>query len=313
MDIVLHAFEGVFTVSLMVLAGYYLGSHHWFSEESLNLISKLITKICLPLYMIVNLTETLTHDTVIQMSSGLPVAVSSMIICFIIGQLAVRFAKIPKGRRGVLAAVFFVTNTILIGLPLSTELFGTKCIPFVLVYYMANTVVFWVVAAHIIAVDGTENVPPLFSVQTLKHIVNPPLAGFAIGFTLVMLELHLPHPLLVSFKYMGNMTTPLAMLFIGAVVSNADWSKIHFDRQILLALFGRFVVCPLGIILMAPVIGIPPLMTQVFTIQAAMPAPSVLPVLAKNYGADYEYAATLTVVTTVLAVVIMPFYMWVVS
>ena len=286
MDIVLHAFEGVFTVSLMVLAGYYLGSHHWFSEESLNLISKLITKICLPLYMIVNLTETLTHDTVIQMSSGLPVAVSSMIICFIIGQLAV---------------------------PLSTELFGTKCIPFVLVYYMANTVVFWVVAAHIIAVDGTENVPPLFSVQTLKHIVNPPLAGFAIGFTLVMLELHLPHPLLVSFKYMGNMTTPLAMLFIGAVVSNADWSKIHFDRQILLALFGRFVVCPLGIILMAPIIGIPPLMTQVFTIQAAMPAPSVLPVLAKNYGADYEYAATLTVVTTVLAVVVMPFYMWVVS
>ena len=273
MDIVLHAFEGVFTVSLMVLAGYYLGSHHWFSDESLNLISKLITKICLPLYMIVNLTETLTHDTVIQMSSGLPVAVSSMIICFIVGQLVVRFANIP-------------TNTILIGLPLSTELFGTKCIPFVLVYYMANTVVFWVVAAHIIAVDGSEKVPPLFSLQTLKHIVNPPLAGFAIGFTLVMLELHLPHPLLVSFRYMGNMTTPLAMLFIGAVVSNADWSKIHFD---------------------------PPLMTQVFTIQAAMPAPSVLPVLAKNYGADYEYAATLTVVTTVLAVVVMPFYMWVVS
>ena len=265
MDIVLHAFEGVFTVSLMVLAGYYLGSHHWFSDESLNLISKLITKICLPLYMIVNLTETLT------------------------------------------------TNTILIGLPLSTELFGTKCIPFVLVYYMANTVVFWVVAAHIIAVDGSEKVPPLFSLQTLKHIVNPPLAGFAIGFTLVMLELHLPHPLLVSFRYMGNMTTPLAMLFIGAVVSNADWSKIHFDRMILLALFGRFVVCPLGIILMAPLVGIPPLMTQVFTIQAAMPAPSVLPVLAKNYGADYEYAATLTVVTTVLAVVVMPFYMWVVS
>ena len=147
MDIVLHAFEGVFTVSLMVLAGYYLGSHHWFSDESLNLISKLITKICLPLYMIVNLTETLTHDTVIQMSSGLPVAVSSMIICFIVGQLV----------------VFFVTNTILIGLPLSTELFGTKCIPFVLVYYMANTVVFWVVAAHIIAVDGSEKVPPLFS------------------------------------------------------------------------------------------------------------------------------------------------------
>ena len=111
MDIILHSFESVFTVSLMVLAGYYLGSHHWFSDESLNLMSKLITKICLPLYMIVNLTETLTHDTIIQMSSGLPVAIASMVICFIAGQLTVRFANIPKGRRGILAAVFFVTNT----------------------------------------------------------------------------------------------------------------------------------------------------------------------------------------------------------
>ena len=115
MDIVLHAFEGVFTVSLMVLAGYYLGSHHWFSEESLNLISKLITKICLPLYMIVNLTETLTHDTVIQMSSGLPVAVSSMIICFIIGQLAVRFAKIPKPA-AFHRTVWYKVHTVCIGL-----------------------------------------------------------------------------------------------------------------------------------------------------------------------------------------------------
>lgn len=310
MDIVLHALEGVFTVSIMVLAGYWLGSHHWFSEESLNLISKLITKICLPLYIIVNLTETLTHDSVIQMSGGLPVALSSMLICFIIGKIVVYLAKIPKGRRGILASVFFVTNTMLIGLPLSTELFGPQCIPFVLVYYMCNTVVFWVVSAHIIAVDGSEKVPPLFSLQTIKHIINPPLIGFATGITLVMAGLHLPHPLLVSFRYMGNMTTPLAMLFIGAVVSNADWSKIHFDRQIWLALFGRFVVCPMGIILMAPIAGIPTLMAQVFTIQAAMPAPSVLPVLSKNCGADYEYAATLTVITTVLAVVVMPFYMW---
>ncbi len=312
MDIILHAFEGVFTVSLMVVAGYWLGSHHWFSEDSLNLISKLITKICLPLYMVVNLTQTLTHDTLVQMSSGLPVAVLSMLGCFIIGQIVVRIANIPRGRRGILAAVFFVTNTILIGLPLSTELFGPRCIPFVLVYYMANTVMFWVVAAHIIAADAGEKTP-LLSLKTLKNIVNPPLLGFAAGLTLVMLELELPHPFLVSFRHMGNMTTPLAMLFIGAVVSNADWNKIHLDRQILLALFGRFVVCPLGIILIAPLAGIPPLMTQVFTIQAAMPSPSVLPVLAKNYGADYEYAATLTIITTILAVVVMPFYMWVVS
>ena len=45
--------------------------------------------------------------------------------------------------------------------------------------------------------------------------------------------------------------------------------------------------------------------------QAAMPAMTNTSIVAKVYGGDYKYAAMLTVVSTLLAVITTPFYMWV--
>ena len=46
-------------------------------------------------------------------------------------------------------------------------------------------------------------------------------------------------------------------------------------------------------------------------LQAAMPAMTNTSIVAKVYGGDYKYAAMLTVVSTLLAVITTPFYMWV--
>ena len=45
---------------------------------------------------------------------------------------------------------------------------------------------------------------------------------------------------------------------------------------------------------------------------AAMPAMTNTAIVAKGYGGDYKYAAMLTAVSTVLAVLSIPFYMWLV-
>ena len=61
-----------------------------------------------------------------------------------------------------------------------------------------------------------------------------------------------------------------------------------------------------------PFFQLEPMMEKVFVIMAAMPAMTNTAIVAKSYGGDYKYAAMLTAVSTVLAVVVIPFYMWVV-
>lgn len=67
-----------------------------------------------------------------------------------------------------------------------------------------------------------------------------------------MLDWRLPMPIEASFRYLGGMTTPLAMLFIGIAISKASWSEIKFDRELTAAMVGRFVICPLCVMVCLP-------------------------------------------------------------
>jgi predicted permease len=50
-------------------------------------------------------------------------------------------------------------------------------------------------------------------------------------------------------------------------------------------------------------------MTKVFIIQAAMPVITQSAIIAKAYGADYEYATVMVTVTTIISIVFIPIYM----
>ena len=147
--------------------------------------------------------------------------------------------------------------------------------------------------------------------QTVKSVVSPPLLGFIFGVLFLLLGWTLPQPVLKSFKYIGGMTTPLAMIFIGIAISKYRWADIHLDREVVLAVLGRYVFSPLLVLALVPFFPVPVLMKQVFVMLAAMPAMTNTSIVAKYYGADYQYAAMLTVITTCLAIVVIPFYMWV--
>ncbi|MCD8360157.1 MAG: hypothetical protein LUC29_04845 [Acidaminococcaceae bacterium] len=101
------------------------------------------------------------------------------------------------------SAQFFVSNTIFIGLPMTLALFGEEGIPYVMLYYMVNTTMFWVVAVHDMASNAGVAAPWL-SRKTLKVVLNPPLLGFFAGIILVILDWRLPIPIEASFRYLGG-------------------------------------------------------------------------------------------------------------
>jgi hypothetical protein len=110
-------------------------------------------------------------------------------------------------------------------------------------------------------------------------------------------------------KYLGNMTTPLSMLFVGIVISRVEWKKLKLEIDIVFLILGRFLVSPFFIIVLMRGHDFPLLMKQVFLIQAAMPAMTQTPILAQAYGADSEYAGIGTSLTTVLSLISIPVYM----
>lgn len=144
--------------------------------------------------------------------------------------------------------------------------------------------------------------------EIISHALNGVLTVLIIiGFGFV---LELPQPIFVAFRYIGSMTSPLAMLFIGIAMSKTNWQEIRLGKEMAVAMLSRFLVCPLLVMALLPFFDLEPLMGQVFVILAAMPTMTNTSIVTKSYGGDYKYAAMLTAVSTVLAAVVLPIYMW---
>lgn len=218
MEIVLHALNGVLTIILMIAVGFYLERRGWFSEESVALISRLVNYVCLPTYMLTNILGQFKHDQLITLSHGLIVPVISMLAGYFISRLLGRLIGVPREHRGIFSICVSFSNTIFIGLPLGIALFGDSGAPYIMIYYMVNTTLFWTIGFHDLASSNGVTMP-LFSRKTLKSIMSPPLMGFMLGVVMVLLEWNLPEPVFKSFHYLGSMTTPLAMLFIGIAMN----------------------------------------------------------------------------------------------
>ncbi|MBP2654069.1 MAG: Auxin Efflux Carrier [Firmicutes bacterium] len=305
----INSVESIISIILMIALGYTLTWKGWFNENTAKNFTFVVTKIALPAYMIWNLTSTFDKEKLLSMKSGLIIPFVSMTACYLLGYIISKVINITPSRQGIFRCMFFVSNTIFIGLPVNLALFGEPSVPYVLLYYMANTSLFWTLGVYAVSGDDDGERPKVLSFQAIRNFLPPPLIGFFIGVLLVLLEMKLPFFIMDTCKYLGNLTTPLSMLFIGISMYGVGLEDIKISSDMVGVILGRFVISPLIVFLIAALLPIPVLMKKVFIIQSAMPVVTQAAVIAKAYNSDYRYAAIMTTVTTILAMIMIPLYM----
>ena len=291
MDIFLKSISGILVILGMILVGFVIGEKGWFDDKSRGLIAKLVTQIALPCYMLHTITQRFTAADLLKMLPALRFPALSMVVLLGIATAVAKIFAVRQDRRGLFVSMFFNSNTIFVGLPINQALFGDASIPYVLIYYMCNTTFFWTLGTYLIQRDGEGEAQ--FDLKTsVKKVFSPPLMGFILGLVMVMLQIKLPAFLASDLQYLGNLTTPLSMIFIGLSVSHVGVKQLVLGKDQLLILLGRFLVAPLLMATIVYWVPLPSLMKQVFIIQSAMPVMTNAPVVARLYGADSDHSDT---------------------
>ena len=308
MDLFLRSISGILVILGMILVGFVIGEKGWFDDKSRGLLAKLVTQVALPCYMLYTITQRFTAADLLKMLPALRFPALSMVILLGIATGVARIFAVRQDRRGLFISMFFNSNTIFVGLPINQALFGDASIPYVLIYYMCNTTFFWTLGTYLIQRDGEGEAQ--FDIRiSLKKVFSPPLMGFLLGLVLVILHIKLPAFLASDLQYLGNLTTPLSMIFIGLSVSHVGVKQLVLGKDQLLILLGRFLVAPLLMATIVYWVPLPSLMKQVFIIQSAMPVMTNAPVVASLYGADSDYAAVMVTETTLATMVVIPILM----
>lgn len=310
--VVFDAIQCVLSILAMISIGYALSRRGWFDERASELFSKMVVKVSLPALMISNLLNTFDRNTLFEAGMGIFIPMGSMLLLYGLGLVIARLIGVPLHKRGVFLAMFSFSNTVFIGLPVNIALFGEESTSFVLLYYVANTVLFWTIGTGGIQRDGMNGgMPSVWS--RIKTFLSPPLMGFLFAVLLILLNAKLPRFVMDACKYMGNLTTPLSMLYIGIVINSINMEDVKFSKDMFIVLLGRFVLAPLLVLAFMYSLPLPVLMKKVFVIQAAMPTMTQIAIVSQAYNADYKYAAAMITVTTMVSLVFIPLYMLVLS
>lgn len=310
--IFLTSLGSIFPIIVMIAIGYILRKRHWFHHTFSENVSKLITNVALPCSIFYSVLKYLDMNVLKELSNRLIFTFASVIIGYITAYIVIKIFKIRRGRRGVFYNAVVNANTIFIGLPLNMALFGEQASKYYLMYYITNTISIWTLGYILLENDSTEEKESKGGFNP-KKLLSPPLIAFVAAFIVLVLGISIPKPLVETTKYLGNIVTPLALLYIGIVLADAGLHSINFDLDTILALLGRFVFSSIVMVALLKVTGqfmqLDSLEIKTFVIQSAAPVFAALPILTNQTEGDIEYATNVVTTSTILFVVVIPVLM----
>ena len=307
--VVQQAADCVLSLFLIGLVGYVLDKKGWFSPDTKALLPRLVTMVTLPFYMFSNIIRTFSHDQLAQLVYGVIIPASSIVLTFGLSILVAKITKVRRERLGLFTVSSAASNTIFIGLPVNVALFGEAALPYVLLYFFANTSFFWTIGNYCLSLDGDRQPEKIWSKNNLKRIFSPPLIGFILGVLAVVLEIIPPRFFMSAAGYVGSLTMPLAIIFIGITIASVKLRSLTPDLDTWLLLAFRFLISPLVIIGLIQLIEIPPLMAKVFVIQSSLPVISSAVLLAGYYRSDATYASVIVTLSTLMSLLTIPMFM----
>lgn len=305
----LHALGGVFGLMLLGFVGFMLAARHWFGAETRIVLPRLITQIALPPFLMYTIMHSFHRDDLLMLAKGALVPLGSVIVTFVLAMIIAKVAHIKRQHFGLFCASVSNSNTIFVGIPVNLALFGESSVSYVLLYYAASTVFFWTVGLYSITSDITENKDKIPLRARVAQVFSPPLMGFTTGVVLTLLGVELPEFLQNVARSLGNLTTPLAMIFIGISIYDMGLRSIKISKDMALLAVGRMVMGPLVMCGFLYFFPMPALMAKVFIIQSSLPVMSQAAILSAHYHTDPEFGAQAVCLTTLLSMISIPLYM----
>lgn len=304
----LTSLESIIPIIALIVLGYFLQVRGWFHNDFGNDLSKLIMNVAMPVSIFVSVLKYLTLEKLISLSGGLIYTFVAFALGYIVAFLSVKAFKVAPGRRGTVINTFVNANTIFIGLPLNIALFGDDALAYFLIYYITNTISTWTLGVFLMTSDSKSGKKKQESHFDWKKLLPAPLLGFIVSVVFLVINIPLPSFVSSTLGYVGGLTTPLSLVYIGIVLAKAGIKTIRFDKDSIVALVGRFIVAPVLMFavlkLMAP--GMVTAEYQTFMIQSATPALAVLPILANQGDGDVEFSTNIVTLSTVLFVIVIP-------
>ena len=286
---------------LMIGTGYFATKKGMMDEHTNNQMSDMIVNIFNPLLMVASASNAVGRISMDALKLAICIAVGMFAVFIIAGSILSPFFEKDRQQRKIFQLMFVFSNVGFIGIPVISSIFGTEYVVYVTEFMLVYSFVFYTYG--IALMDGK------FSAASLKSMVNPGTVSGLLALGMIIFEVQLPEFLKTAVTYLGNVTSPMALVAVGFALAGSDMKKIFGQPRLYVFSVVKLLVLPLLMLpLLRLVIRDADLMA-VCMVMFGMPVGNMPLILGNQRGMDVSACSAAIILSTVLCVLTVPVLM----
>ncbi len=305
MQVALQVFWSILQTFLIFAFGAWAVRLRMIRANNLAGLSRLALDVFFPFLTFSTITRNFnpTHMQELWLMPliGFGIMLSSALIGFLFKKHL--FHSTPE-RHATLHHICAINNYVFLPLIVLDSLWGERHIALLLLMNVGSTIGFWTIG--ILTFTGFGSLR-----ETVKNIFSINLAAVVIALAFCFLRIPIPHFIASTSEMMGSMAVPFMLILTGAALyfSAGNLLKHPLDAAYLSVL--RLLVLPAVLIFLLKLFPLEKDMFEVSIVVALMPAAASSVLIAKRYGGCPDFTGQAIIVTTLLSLITIPLWLWI--
>jgi len=291
---------------LLMMVGAVASKRRILNDESKDFLARIIIDITLP-FLIFSTFSHLEFDIKL-FKNGLFVFTLAFVnlgFLYITGAISSRLQQLGKPQEMVHTLHTMFGNIVFLGFPLFDALFpGGIGVFYASVYQLASNSLTFTFGVYRLS-SGTQK-------SGWKSLLNANTGAIVLGSLILVSRIELPKFIVDAFTGLGKCTSPLSMVYIGALLAGMNIKKAFKIVSVFIISFNKLILVPiiLGFIYIFLIrvlhLDIAREALFVLVMQAGMPCQTIIVVMTRRYGGDYHLAASNLFVSTLFSIITLP-------
>jgi len=260
-------------------------------------ISVLMMQIALPALIVSSTNFERTSEVLPNMINILIITIVSYILTILLCTLTTKALHFDKKTANVFISLIVFGNVGFMGFPVARAFFAEIGVFYATVANLVFTTFMWTYGILLFNSQEKINLKKLFNLGSISTII---------ALFMFIFQLRFPYFLQTAFDLTGKMTTPLAMLLIGALIAEMDVKKLVSNKKVYLVSIIKLVVIPFATAYILKYMGFNTMVISICTLIAAMPSGASNAIFAKQFDSEPLFASVGVFITTLLSILTLP-------